>query len=116
MFDQRARDPDSSKRGLRKRKLLAPNPSRRRSIPVIQVTQRMSSRRQFLGSLSLVGAALPHITSRSSAAEPKAEDANQRQAWVTMLTRVAEPVLASMAANELKLRMPVEGRKAAERR
>jgi hypothetical protein len=33
---------------------------------------------------------------------------NQRTAWIEMLLRIAEPVLANCAANQLKARMPVE--------
>ncbi len=71
----------------------------------------MNNRRQFLGTL-LLATPLAAQTARSQetpassivpAAVPEA-----RSQWVRVLTRVAEPVLANLAANQLKARMPLE--------
>jgi hypothetical protein len=61
-------------------------------------------RREFLATAGAV-TALPLV----SAAQPSQEaTADERSAWVDRLTRVAEPVLASLAADRLKATMPVE--------
>ncbi|MEA3213519.1 MAG: hypothetical protein QOE70_6576 [Chthoniobacter sp.] len=77
----------------------------------------MNNRRHFLGTIALAGVALPDFTTRLRAAEP-GRTGEERAEWLAMLTRVAEPVLANLAANQLKARMPVEGAKglAPERR
>jgi hypothetical protein len=77
----------------------------------------MSNRRDFIGRLALGSLALPRIINHTIAAEPQRVD-DERASWVGMLTRVAEPVLANLATNQLKARMPVDGAKgpAKERR
>jgi len=67
----------------------------------------MNTRRTFLGQLTLGSLALPNLSDHASAAEAKPYS-DDRESWVSMLTRVAEPVLSNLAANQLKARMPVE--------
>jgi hypothetical protein len=65
------------------------------------------NRRRFLHSTAIAGAALAH-----GAAPPvRGEAREERGTWITLLLRVAEPVLANLAANQLKARMPVETEK-----
>lgn len=71
----------------------------------------MNSRRHFLETLLLAmplsaGAATVQ-TGKTSATEADPSP-DGRGFWTDTLTRVAEPVLASIAANQLKARMPVE--------
>jgi hypothetical protein len=71
------------------------------------VSHRMNSRRVFLGQLgaaSTLAAAAPARAANGST--PAFTDT--RAYWVQQLIRVAERVLANMAANTLKERMPVE--------
>jgi hypothetical protein len=77
----------------------------------------MNSRRAFISRLALGGLALPQFIEHGVGAEPQAVG-DDRTSWVAMMTRVAEPVLGNLAANQLKSRMPVEGAKgqAADRR
>ncbi|RYD61255.1 MAG: DUF2264 domain-containing protein [Verrucomicrobiaceae bacterium] len=71
----------------------------------------MNNRRHFLGTLL---AASPLLTRAAQAQTNAAATAESRQAsgsrevWTNILTRVIEPVLTSLAANQLKARMPVE--------
>ena len=46
--------------------------------------------------------------SRARAEAPAISDRDERSVWLAMLTRIAEPVLTNLAANQLKARMPVE--------
>jgi hypothetical protein len=77
----------------------------------------MNNRRAFISRLALGGLALPQFIEHGVGAEPQAAG-DDRTSWVAMMTRVAEPVLGNLAANQLKSRMPVEGAKgqAADRR
>jgi hypothetical protein len=68
----------------------------------------MENRRRFLGKVALAGSALAQFGRPSiRAANPEWAD-DERQSWIAMLLRVAQPVLAGLATNELKARMPVE--------
>lgn len=75
------------------------------------------NRRSFLQNATLAGVGIAHL-GRASAESALPMQPDDRAAWVTMLTRVAEPVLVNLAANTLKARMPVESAKghAEERR
>jgi len=64
-------------------------------------------RRGFLKSLALATAIQPAGASMAAAANNVASD-RERDKWVSMLCRVADPVISSLAANQLKARMPVE--------
>ncbi len=64
------------------------------------------NRRRFIQSVAVTGTVFAH--SGLGAAAPKAGESDDRAAWIAMLARVAEPVLANLAANQLKARMPVE--------
>jgi hypothetical protein len=69
----------------------------------------MENRRRFLEKLALASSAFAQLALPSAqAAAPERSNADERQIWTAMLRRVAEPVLASLAANEFKVRMPVE--------
>lgn len=74
----------------------------------------MKTRRSFLQTIALsaaAGAALPasvHSAAQSTARYTTASTDNDRAYWVTILTKVAEPVLAALAEGKLKERMPVE--------
>ena len=71
----------------------------------------MNNRRRFLETLLL---AMPMFARAASAQTVKTGEASEapsprgREFWTATLTRVAEPVLVSLAANQLKARMPVE--------
>lgn len=67
------------------------------------------NRRRLLQTSALAGAVSgrldsPLLARTGEAAQP----ADERAVWVALLTRVAEPVLANLAADRLKERMPVE--------
>lgn len=68
-------------------------------------------RRKFLQSLGALGAldALPGIY-HGSAAEESAPADDDRAQWVAMLSRISEPLLAALAEDRLKEKMPVEAR------
>jgi hypothetical protein len=76
----------------------------------------MRTRRQFLERIAAASAALAQPALVRGETPEKMSISDERAWWVATLTRVAEPVLANLAANQLKARMPVEGPKAAERR
>ena len=67
----------------------------------------MNNRRDFLATL---GGALAASTALGTpeVATTGSVNGDDRRYWVKTLLRVAEPVLASLAANQLKVRMPVE--------
>ncbi|MHA3772480.1 DUF2264 domain-containing protein [Verrucomicrobiota bacterium sgz303538] len=71
----------------------------------------MNSRRHFLETLLLAmplsAGATTAQTGKTSVAETEPSPGG-RGFWTATLTRVAEPVLASVAANQLKAQMPVE--------
>src|SRR5438067_1218028 len=70
----------------------------------------MTDRRDFVRQLALLGAGLPSlgagaIDRRSEGPEQSADD---RQYWVSVLARLARPILENLAEGRLHLRMPVE--------
>jgi len=71
----------------------------------------MNSRRRFFRDLGIAGTllVLPKLEAEPAAA-PKAPpgSANDRDYWVQMLRRIADPVLANLAAGTLRRQMPVE--------
>ncbi len=71
------------------------------------------NRRHFLRSSAFAGAGLASLPVGSSRAEPGARK-EARAEWVAMLTRVARPVIANLASNQLKAKMPVEAVKGRE--
>lgn len=62
------------------------------------------NRRSFLKSAALAGATFAPIAATPAAAQIE----DERAAWLSILRRVAEPVISNLAANQLKARMPVE--------
>lgn len=74
----------------------------------------MNTRRQFLRQVGAVTAAATATSTpaiRLQAADSPAlaaAKADDRAFWLSVLQRVAEPVLANLAANRLRARMPVE--------
>jgi hypothetical protein len=68
---------------------------------------RYVSRRNVLRSAALATTLLSGAQTPATAARRGAGQV-ERSKWVAMLTRVAEPVIASLAANTLKARMPIE--------
>jgi hypothetical protein len=82
----------------------------------IEAQHLKMNRRRFLAATALTGASFsqglsapaetPKILPAQTAVSPGAE----RAEWVNLLTRVAEPVLANLASNQLKARMPVEAK------
>ncbi|HEX7654365.1 MAG TPA: DUF2264 domain-containing protein [Verrucomicrobiae bacterium] len=78
----------------------------------------MNNRRQFLKSVSTLSlAGLGSASWRSPAAEPAVAGnlVDDRGYWLSVLDRVASPVLTHLANRELKQRMPVEAANPAER-
>jgi hypothetical protein len=70
-----------------------------------------ATRRRFLGTLLAAPAITRAQAAREEEAPPRSHGASPletRVQWTDMLMRVAEPVLANLAANQLKQRMPVE--------
>jgi hypothetical protein len=66
-------------------------------------------RRRFLEQMLLAGAMLPTLGKTNSRGEQNpVGSADLRASWVAMLEKVATPVIANLAANQLKARMPVE--------
>src|SRR5687767_15921890 len=74
------------------------------------------NRRRFLRQAALASATLApwHVTGAQEPSTPAAPRRDDRRAWVSRLTEVARPVLANLAANELKATMPVETAKGVE--
>ncbi|HMJ88802.1 MAG TPA: DUF2264 domain-containing protein [Candidatus Acidoferrum sp.] len=66
----------------------------------------MNTRRAFLGQLSAISTVAAASPLAAADAQPAFTD--DRAYWLSQLMRVAEPVLANMAANRLKETMPVE--------
>jgi hypothetical protein len=64
-------------------------------------------RRDFLKSTGALSAAVIQVP---------AAPASDRDYWIAVLTRLAEPVLSNLAAGTLKARMPVEQAANADRR
>src|SRR5690349_20225068 len=65
------------------------------------------NRRHFLRSSAFAGAGLASVSAESLRSEPGAQKEGRAE-WVAMLTRVARPVIANLASNQLKAKMPVE--------
>lgn len=74
------------------------------------------NRRRFLRNAVLASAGAAQLQHAPAHAQPvpPVQGGEDRAAWVAMLARVAEPVLANLAANQLKARMPVEAAKGRE--
>jgi hypothetical protein len=64
-------------------------------------------RRNFLKGLSLIGAG-GLLAPVETLAQRKNSVVSDREYWVQMLTRIADPVLTALSENKLKERMPVE--------
>lgn len=64
------------------------------------------NRRHFLRNVAAAGTGIASAGIATDA--PPVAVGDTRGSWVAMLTRVAEPVLANLAENHLKARMPVE--------
>ena len=79
----------------------------------------MTSRREFLKSATAVGVLgsldLPLEAKAQTDPAPKGNSGDDRQYWVTVLNRIATPVLVNLAQRELKQRMPVEAPPGASR-
>ena len=72
------------------------------------------NRRRFFRSTTLAGAGLASWPA-PAAPEAKVPAVDEsRDSWIAMLLRVAEPVIANLAANKLKATMPVEAQRGAE--
>ena len=65
----------------------------------------MTHRRDFLARLALGGVALPSL-SLTTLAHARATARDDRDYWVDVLTRIADPVLTSLAEHRLRERMP----------
>ena len=65
------------------------------------------NRREFLATAG-AGTALTGLPTTGQMRESAAPAASDREAWVRLLLRVANPVLTNLAAGTLKARMPVE--------
>jgi hypothetical protein len=68
----------------------------------------MSDRRDFLLQLAALGIAAPTHGASAQPPSHRAEPADDRRYWVRVLTRLADPVLTSLAAGRLRATMPVE--------
>src|SRR5688572_24622805 len=64
-------------------------------------------RREFLKHAAVVGTA-PALTSPLQAEQRSAVSPNDRDVWVAIMRRLADPVLTNAANGTLKARMPVE--------
>lgn len=68
-----------------------------------------SSRREFITRLGLAGAmAMAGGKAEAADTDPAPKSTGDRALWVGMLERMATPVLANLAENQLIARMPVE--------
>ncbi len=73
----------------------------------------MTDRRDFVLQLASLGAALPSLVGGDAGSyERVARTEGDREYWVSVLTRIARPVLENLAEGRLHLRMPVEVRPA----
>ncbi len=68
-------------------------------------------RRYFIKGLSLLG-----LIPNAEFDFESTEDKSDRHYWLSLLQKLAEPVLTALANNELKLKMPVEAFQPSERR
>ncbi|MBW8864290.1 MAG: DUF2264 domain-containing protein [Verrucomicrobia bacterium] len=78
----------------------------------------MKTRREFFKSAAVIGAlsatGLPLRAADSKATPPAAGD--DRSYWVSVMEKIARPVLENLARRELKLKMPVEEQPGAKRK
>ena len=65
-------------------------------------------RREFLHSSALAGAGITAPSVAASVPQPGTPPAGQREYWVSVARRLADPVLSNLAAGTLKASMPVE--------
>ena len=65
------------------------------------------NRREFLATAG-AGTALAGLPTTGRCGSPQRRRRSDREAWVRLLLRVANPVLTNLAAGTLKARMPVE--------
>lgn len=65
----------------------------------------MADRRKFLQSLAAASALPLAVT-----AETQVAGGNDRRYWLSVLQRIAQPVLTNLAARQLKAKMPIEAR------
>src|SRR5262245_59772933 len=63
-------------------------------------------RRNFLKGLSLISAS--GVATNTYGFTNDLAPINDREYWITMLTKIAHPVLKSLSENKLKEQMPVE--------
>ncbi len=74
------------------------------------------NRRDFLAAAGTVGVA-PLVSVGAAAAQtPAPAPGSERTYWVSVMTRLADPVLKNLANGTLKARMPVEQAAGADRR
>ncbi len=74
--------------------------------------QELTPRRTFLKLAAASGTVATGLGQRKTSAHESgagAEDASDRAWWISMLCRLADPVLENLAAGTLRARMPVEG-------
>ena len=73
--------------------------------------QNLTPRRTFLKAAAAAGAAVTGLADAGAAPEVTAAQTglSDRAYWVTVLRRLADPVLENLAAGSLRSRMPVEG-------
>jgi hypothetical protein len=72
-------------------------------------------RREFLKSAS-TASAFALVANTAAVAQRNASTANDREFWVDVMRRLADPVLTNLAQGTLKARMPVEQAPGADRR
>ncbi len=73
------------------------------------------NRRDFLAVAGTVGVA-PMVSVQSAAGQVAAAQSSDRAYWVSVMRRLADPVLKNLADGTLKARMPVEQAAGADRR
>ncbi|HET7219696.1 MAG TPA: DUF2264 domain-containing protein [Vicinamibacterales bacterium] len=73
------------------------------------------NRREFLAAAGSAGVA-PLVTGAASAPQPGPSSASDREYWVSVVRRLADPVLKNLANGTLKATMPVEQAAGADRR
>ena len=84
----------------------------------------MKTRREFFKSAAVLGAlgatGLPlraaENKTASVAATPSGASGSDRDFWISVLEKIARPVLENLARRELKLKMPVEEQPGARRK
>jgi hypothetical protein len=73
------------------------------------------NRREFLSAAGAIGVA-PMVEGAAPLGQAAGAGAADREFWVSVMTRLADPVLKNLAAGTLKARMPVEQAAGANRR